>query len=271
MKQNFTHIAALLDRSGSMAVVQADTIGGFNTFLEEQKKVPGEATITLAQFSDKYEVTYMDVPLEHVAKLTPETYRPSGWTSLNDALARLINELGTKLASKPEHERPSKVIVLIMTDGQENTSKEFAGFEGLRKLNQMVTHQRDKYSWEFVFMGANIDSFATAQNYGFAKTATINYCSDSIGTYNAFKSASRGVVATRFAAASGGTLDAFFENERNRDVVSNTTLDTMDIGATIAKYSNANTTTTQETQTVVTPDPVAVPPAPVDPTDSGTK
>ena len=238
MKQNYTHIAVLLDRSGSMQKVHKDVIGGFNTFIKEQKSVPGEATITLAQFSDHYEPTYSDVPLAHVAELTSETYRPSGWTALNDALARLVNETGSRLASKPEHERPSKVIVLVITDGEENSSKEFSGFEGFRRLKDMVEHQSGKYSWQFSFLGANLDSFSVAKSYGIPISAAINYSSNSIGTYNAFKVASRGVAADRLVSANGGTMGAFFENESNRTVVSDAVKDTSDIGETIKKYAD---------------------------------
>ncbi len=236
-KPNYTHIAVLLDRSGSMQSVQTDTIGGYNQFLAEQKLVPGDATVTLAQFNDKYEVTYADVPLTSVADLTQETYSPNGWTSLNDALAKLITDLGTKLATKPEYERPSKVVVVIMTDGHENTSKEFGGAYGLKKVNDMLTHQKIKYNWEFVFMGANIDAFSTAQSYGISSHASINYASTGIGTSNAFKSMSRGMTASRITASLGRTLGSFFENETNTNAVDSASLDTTSIAETIAKYT----------------------------------
>jgi len=241
-KPNFTHIVALLDRSGSMQKVQGDTIGGFNTFVEEQKKVPGEATLTLVQFSDKCETTYADVPLAHVAHLTPETYRPGGWTALNDALAKTITEAGEKLSAKMEHERPSKVIVLILTDGEENSSKLFVGPTGLTKLSAMVNHQKEKYSWEFVFVGANINAFATADTYGIDRGHAINYLQSKVGQQNVFKSVSRGFAASRISASAGAApLANFFENEKNADVVSDLTLDTLDIGATIDKYTKDTT------------------------------
>jgi len=237
MKKNFTHIVALLDKSGSMKTVENDTVGGFNTFIEEQKKVPGEATITLVQFNDKCETTYTDVPLAHVAPLTVETYKPSGWTALNDALAKTINDVGSKLSAKPEHERPSKIIVLVMTDGEENSSKEFNGSDGLKKLSGMVTHQTDKYSWEFVFVGANIDAFATAHAYGIQSGHTINYTSNAIGQQNVFKRLSKGMAATRTSAYFGAAAPAsFFENDLDLKSVNDVTLDTSDITATIEKY-----------------------------------
>lgn len=244
MKKGLTHIVAILDKSGSMKVVQDDTIGGFNTFLDEQKKVPGEAILTLVQFSDKCETLYTDVPLNHVAPLTRETYIPSGWTALNDSLARTMNEVGVKLASKREEERPEKVVVLIMTDGAENSSKEFGGFGGRVKVGEMVKHQKEKYSWEFCFIGANIDSFTTAGHYGIDIGSTINYVNNSTGSQNAFKSASRGMAATRTAQQYGGKVNSFFENERNMEQITDSVLDTSDIGETIGKYTATGTFTT---------------------------
>jgi uncharacterized protein YegL len=248
-KPNYTHIVALLDRSGSMQVVQGDTIGGFNTFVEEQKKVPGEATLTLVQFSDKCETTFADVPLNHVAPLNVETYKPSGWTALNDALAKTVHDVGSKLSVKPEKERPSKVIVLVMTDGAENSSKEFVGQHGLKKLSSMVTHQKEKYNWEFVFIGANIDAFAAASHYGIGVGQTINYTSDSFGQQNAFKSLSKGLAATRTSAYVGAAAPVnFFENDANLGAVSNATLDTSSIEETIGKYLNKDKAVTPPTK-----------------------
>ena len=248
-KPNYTHIEVLLDRSGSMKRVENDTIGGFNTFVEEQKRVPGEATITLRQFSDTCETTYADVPLAHVAALTNQTYRPSGWTALNDALAATIEEVGAKLSAKPEAERPSRVVVLIMTDGEENRSKKFIGPEGLTKLSHMVSHQKDKYAWEFVFIGANINSFATANTYGIDRGHAINYSQEAFGTSNAFKSLSRGMATSRMKSSVGAAPSLnFFENERSKEFIAYDQADTLDIGATIDKIAEElkNTTTPQD-------------------------
>lgn len=248
-KPNFTQIVALLDRSGSMQVVQQDTIGGFNNFVTEQKKVPGDATLTLVQFNDKCETTFSDVPLNHVAPLTTETYKPNGWTALNDALAKTIHDVGVKLSSRPEHERPSKVVVLVMTDGAENSSKEFVGQDGFKKLSSMITHQKDKYSWEFVFIGANIDAFATAHHYGIGAGQTIAYSSNSVGQQNAFKSLSKGLAAVRTSAYAGAAAPVnFFENDVNLKAVDDSTLDTSDISATIDKYLQKDKAVTPPTK-----------------------
>jgi uncharacterized protein YegL len=239
MKDNHSHIVVLLDKSGSMKAVRDDTIGGFNTFLEEQKKVPGTATLTLVQFSDKCHTTYMDVSLAHVAPLTRENYKVSGWTSLNDALAKTIDEVGQKLMATPEKERPSKVTVLVITDGAENTSVEFGGFMGLVKVKEKIKHQTEKYNWSFVFLGANVDAFSTASNYGILPNYTINYTSNSVGSANVFKTASRGLVAERMTG--GKMKNGFFENEVNMIQVNDVCLDTADISSTIQKYTGATT------------------------------
>lgn len=249
MKKDSTMIVALLDKSGSMKLVQDDTIGGFNTFIDEQKKVPGEATLTLVQFNDVISTTYIDVPLAHVAPLTKDTYQPSGWTSLNDALAQTIIEVGNKLAAKKEEDRPGKISVLIMTDGAENTSKEFGGSKGFSKVREMVGHQKDKYSWDFTFIGANMDAFAAASGYGIGARNSINYSATPMGSYNAFKSASRGMAAQRIQVAQGLTPDAFFTNESNSKSISGDSLDVSDILETVAKYQK---TTTSSVKTEIT-------------------
>jgi uncharacterized protein YegL len=235
MKKDFTMVIVLLDKSGSMLKVHEDTIGGFNMFLEEQKIVPGEVSVSLIQFNNKTENTYIDVPINHIAPLTKESYKPSGWTALNDSLAKTIGEVGKKLSAKPEHERPSNVVILIMTDGEENASRDFAGHDGLSKVKEMIKHQQDKYSWKFVFIGSNIDSFTTSSMYGIPSTYTINYTQSPSGQFNAFKSLSRGMVANRMK---GGTAVNFFENENDITNVSHVSLDTSDIQSTINKYVN---------------------------------
>lgn len=264
-KPNFTHIVALLDRSGSMAHIKNDVIGGFNNFIEEQKQVPGEATLTLVQFSNTTEIVFNDVPLLNVAPLTPETYKIGGSTALNDALANTINVVGRKLAEKPENERPSRVVFLIMTDGQENASIKFGGPAGQANLKGMVAHQTEKYSWQFVFIGANIDAFAVAESYGVLRGNAVNYTSSSIGQQNAFKSVSRGVVASRLSQ-DPQIHSEFFSLDKalgggNYNTVPSTKVDTTDIQATIDKYLNQTATpkTTPDPPSTDTPAPASTP------------
>lgn len=192
-KENSTLIVMVLDRSGSMEVVRNDTVGGFNTFLgEQQKNNQGDTLITLAQFDHEYELLYNAVPINEVKPLTRETYVPRGMTALLDALGRTINDVGAKLAALNEEDRPSKVIFVVITDGQENASKELNRL----KIKEMIEHQTSKYSWEFVYLGANQDSFTEAANYGVSSQSTMNYANTSEGILRAYSTLSRAVSDT---------------------------------------------------------------------------
>ncbi len=195
MKSGYTHIAVVLDRSGSMWSVAADTIGGFNTFLAEQKELKGEATLTLVQFDSEFETVYFSKPLIEIPNLTSKTYIPRSGTALRDAVGKTILLTGKWLEEKPEEERPEKVICLILTDGGENESTEFSA----EQIREMVKHQQDVYSWTFTFIGANQDSFAVSNKMGFSAANTMNYAATAAGTGSAFKSMSRGIVAARNA------------------------------------------------------------------------
>lgn len=200
MKENSTAIVAILDASGSMSSLAQETIQGFNKFLDDQRKLPGEATLTLAIFSDseKYKLVYNVVPLDAVAPLNGTVYRTSGYTALYDAVARTIDSVGAHLASKPEEERPSKVLVLIMTDGQENHSVEFKN--NPQAIKDRITHQTEKYSWEFVFIGANINAFEVGQSIGVAATQSYNYTASHAGTTQVFGNISLGTAKFRRSA-----------------------------------------------------------------------
>ena len=140
--QNLTDITIVLDRSGSMASVRADTIGGFNEFLRKQREANiGECRVSLVQFDDQYETVYADRPVAVAADLTSETFVPRGSTALNDAIGKTIAATGARYAALPELMRPGKVLFVIVTDGGENASKEYTG----AKVQEMIVQQRDKY------------------------------------------------------------------------------------------------------------------------------
>lgn len=189
--QNLTEIVAIVDRSSSMAPLQVETILGFNTFLADQKKQPGEAVFTLATFSDDYRLVYDAVPLKSVPDLNKSTYNPGGWTALLDAVGNTCNAVGARLASTKEEDRPSKVLVLIMTDGEENRSRTFT-HENIRDI---ISHQRDKYSWEFVFIGANQDAITAGAAIGVDANHSYNFVATAAGS------------ASLFSSISGGTSD----------------------------------------------------------------
>ena len=155
MKKDLTEIVIVLDESGSMSSCKSDTIGGFNEFLSTQKKIKGEANVTLVKFSDYYKVVNDGTALEHVSPLNESNYTPSYSTALLDAVGRTINSVGNRLSTLPEDQRPEKVIFAVITDGYENASKEFKR----EKIFEMVTHQKTKYNWEFLFLGADIDAW----------------------------------------------------------------------------------------------------------------
>lgn len=202
MKKNYTHLVFLRDRSGSMASVKSDVIGGFNEFIAEQKKEPGELTVTSVQFDsiDRYEVLNDFSPLDSVQLLNESNYVPRGSTPLNDALGRLINETGNRLAKLHEDQRPEKVMVVVITDGEENSSKEFT----TAKIKEMISHQEKQYQWKFIYIGANQDAFAEGGMRGMG--TSLNYISSKLGTKAAFRASGelarniRGMGAGEYAS-----------------------------------------------------------------------
>ena len=158
MRADLTEIAFVLDRSGSMNPIAADAIGGFNTFLASQQALPGEARLTLVLFDHEYLVVHDNVAIRQVPPLDAKTFVPRGMTALLDAVGRTIDDVGVRLAATPEEQRPAKVIVAILTDGQENASRDYT----FSRVAGMIKHQQEKYSWEFLFLAANQDAIAAA-------------------------------------------------------------------------------------------------------------
>ncbi len=212
MRQDLTDISIVLDRSGSMESVRSDTIGGVNTFLDGQRATPGAATVSLVQFDHKYQELYSGKPVAEAPNLTGETFVPRGNTALLDAIGRTINATGKRLAAMPEADRPGKVVFVIVTDGQENASKEFDA----PTVNKLITHQREAYKWEFIFMGANQDAIAAAGRIGIAKGSSLTYAANAVGTSAAFASATRSTTNYR-TGVSGQTV--FSADDRQAQVV----------------------------------------------------
>jgi len=213
MKKDYTHITFILDRTGSMDSIKDDTIGGFNTFIDEQKKVKGECTITLAQFDseDPYEILNDMTALDQVKKLSCDNFVPRGMTPLFDAIGRGINETGAKLAAMDEKDRPEKCIFVILTDGGENASKEFRQ----EQIKKMIKGQEDEFSWKFVFLGANQDAITVAGGMGINPSSSLSFGATAKGTMHAFHSISSNMASYRgMTVADSRSMDYFKDKDR---------------------------------------------------------
>ena len=207
MKDNYTHISVILDRTGSMEVIRDDTIGGFNAFLNSQKAEPGLATLTLVQFDsqDPYEIIFQFKPVVEIPELTRETFVPRASTPLLDAIGRGINDLEKNLAELAEDEKPSRVVMVIITDGQENSSREFRKDQ----IEKMIREKQEKLVWQFVFLSADLDAIGDALASGMHAASVMAHDKNGEGTRAAWASLSRNVVAYRL----GEKEDVSFTDE----------------------------------------------------------
>lgn len=195
--KNATEIVCVLDRSGSMQAIKDDAIGGFNQFLSDQKKLPGEAAMTLVQFDDTYEKLFVSKKLQDVEPLNKDTYIPRATTALLDALGKTIDEVGIKLKDTPENDRPNKVIFVIITDGMENASKEYNHQQVMEKVNR----QRDIYKWEFIFLAANQDAIKAGRDIGIPASHVANFAATGMGQRMAYGMATNAVCSYRMRGA----------------------------------------------------------------------
>lgn len=203
-KENLTSINVIIDASGSMQGLANDTIGSFNTFLKEQKDFPGEALFTLCTFNSTHRIVHDFVKIASVSDLDTNSYQPGGYTALLDAMGHTMEIVGQKLAALPEEERPSKVIFLVITDGEENSSFRYTS----EQIKNMVEHQKDKYSWEFVFFGASLDQIAAGQALGISMNNTMSYTPSSAGTHQLYNTISSSMTSYR---ASNSSRANFFD------------------------------------------------------------
>ena len=178
MKKNLTELVFILDRSGSMAGLEKDTIGGFNAMVEKQRGEEGEAYISTVLFDNITEVIHDRVKLEAVPKLTEKEYYVRGCTALLDAVGGAIHHIGNVHKYAREEDRPEKTLFVITTDGMENASRRYT----YDKVKEMITRQKEKYGWEFLFLAANMDAAAEAARFGIAPDRAAEYCCDARGT-----------------------------------------------------------------------------------------
>ena len=193
MKKNLTEIVFILDRSGSMAGLEKDTIGGFNSMIGRQKNASGEAVISTVLFDTETQVIHDRVNLQKIEPMTEKDYFVRGCTALLDAVGGAIHHIGNVHKYAREEDRPEKTLFIITTDGMENASRRYSS----DKVKQMIEHQKTKYGWEFLFLGANIDAIETAGNFGIEADRAVNYRSDKKGTALNYEVLSDAIASVR--------------------------------------------------------------------------
>jgi hypothetical protein len=209
---NLTHLYFLLDRSGSMVSLRADTIGGFDTFIAEQRTAPGRCRVTLAQFDNEYDEVYADRDIATVPSLV---LVPRGSTALLDALGRLVVTAGERLAALPEADRPGSVIVGVMTDGYENASRDWTH----DRIKALIEQQSREYGWQFLYLGADQDAIEEGAKMGFAAGKSMTYsrgkARDAIGHLSKNVGSYREAVAAGAAPMAAQALTNFSQEQRD--------------------------------------------------------
>jgi len=212
MKKGLTELVFILDRSGSMSGLESDTIGGYNGLLEKQKQEEGEAVITTVLFDDHVELLHDRINLRGVAPITEKEYYVRGTTALLDAIGKTISKIGNSQKHTAEEERAERVLFVITTDGMENASREYS-----RKLvREMIERQKERYGWEFLFLGANIDAAETAESFGIHRDMAVNYNPDGEGTQLNYQVLSDVVASYRGGAAIHENWKATIEKDHKK-------------------------------------------------------
>ena len=193
MKKNLTEIVFILDRSGSMSGLENDTIGGFNAMIEKQKGEPGEALVSTVLFDNETQVIHDRLPLEKIRPLTRKEYYVGGSTALLDAVGGAIRHIGNVHKYAREEDRPEKTLFVITTDGMENASRKYT----YDRVKMMIRRQQEKYGWEFIFLGANIDAAKEAARFGISQDRAANYHADSVGTAVIYEAVNEAVCSVR--------------------------------------------------------------------------
>ena len=207
MKRKFTEIVFILDRSGSMAGLEADTIGGFNSLIQKQKKEEGKALVSTVLFDDKTEVLHDRKELDKIEPLTDKDYYVRGCTALLDAVGGAIHHIGNVHKYARVEDRPEKTLFIITTDGMENASKRY----GYEKVKQMIERQKKRYGWEFLFLGANIDAVSVAGQFGIAPEKAVRFHCDEQGTALNYRVLSETIAKVRCGAPMAANWKAEIE------------------------------------------------------------
>lgn len=213
MKKGLTEMIFILDRSGSMAGLEGDTIGGYNSMLDKQKKDEGEALVSTVLFDDRSEVLHDRVSLDKMEHITEQEYYVRGCTALLDAVGGAIKHISNVHKYIREEDRPEKTLFIITTDGMENSSKRYS----YDKVKEMVEHQKEKYGWEFLFLGANIDAIQAAGRFGIQEDHAVNFESDSEGTRLNYEVLSMTVSHVRANACMAQAVPSFWKKDIEKD------------------------------------------------------
>jgi uncharacterized protein YegL len=209
MKNELFEMVFILDRSGSMQGLEKDTIGGFNSMIEKQKQIEGDALVSTVLFNHSFDVIHHRCPIQEIKPLTEKDYSTSGMTALLDAIGRSIDKIISICQMNPMETQHRKVMFVIMTDGMENASKRY----GYKEIKKMISYQKEKYGWEFIFLGANIDAVEVARNVGIDQTRSANFHSDRDGIELNFKSLHEAVKNMRTSQK----INDDWSNEINSD------------------------------------------------------
>jgi uncharacterized protein YegL len=201
-----TELVFILDRSGSMSGLERDTIGGFNSMIERQKKEAGEAVVSTVLFDSDSVVIHDRLPLSKVPRMTEKEYFSRGCTALLDAVGGAIHHIGNIHKYAREEDVPEKTVFVIITDGMENASRRYS----FDKVRHMIERQQERYRWEFMFLGANIDAIREASRFGIPASRAANYVHDSEGTKKNFSAISKAITGAR-RAASAAEMNAYFD------------------------------------------------------------
>ena len=210
MKRGLTELVFILDKSGSMSGLEADTIGGYNSMLKKQKSIEGECYITTVLFDTNYELLHDRIDIKAVSPITEKEYQVGGSTALLDAIGTTIHKIGNAQKHTAEDYRAEKVMFVIITDGEENSSREYSA----EKIKAQIEMQKTNYGWEFIFLGANIDAVQTAGRFGIGADRAIDYLADSEGTELNFQVMADAVATFRET----GTVDEACLEEIRKDV-----------------------------------------------------
>lgn len=197
MKKNLTELVFILDKSGSMSGLEKDTIGGFNSLLDQQRKVDGECVITTVLFDNRYELLHDRIDIRAVQPITGKEYFVGGSTALLDAIGKTIHKIGAVQKNTTEDYRAEKVMFVIITDGEENASRNYSSIQ----IREMIQRQKERYGWEFIFLGANIDAVETAGRFGIDADRAVDYVPDGEGTELNYRMMSETVATFRECGA----------------------------------------------------------------------